>query len=63
MNLSKIFKTPDGLAVDRLIPLDKGRELLLHFDFSRELKVYMNGKELYHYEKKSSTVLYTDFER
>ena len=40
------------MAVARhLIPLDERREPLLHFDFSRKLKVYMNGKELYHYEK------------
>lgn len=52
MNLSKIFKIPDGVAVARhFIPSDEDRDRLLHFDFSGKLKIYMNGKELYHYEK------------
>lgn len=52
VNLGSAFKVPNGVAIARhSIRSDADAEQLLHFDFSGKLKVFLNGKELYYYEK------------
>lgn len=52
VNLSRAFKIPGGAAVARhSIPSDTDTTRLLHFDFTGKLKVYLNSRELFHYEK------------
>lgn len=52
VNLSRVFKIPGGAAIARhSISADADTTRLLHFDFTGKLKVYLNGKELFHYEK------------
>lgn len=52
VNLGRIFKSPDGIAIARhSMASDADKDQLLYFDFTGKLKIYLNGKELYHYEK------------
>ena len=52
VNLARLIKQPDGIAIARhTISAEADDERTLYFDFIGKLKIYLNGKELFHYEK------------
>jgi hypothetical protein len=52
VNLSRYFKKPEGIVIARhFIHTDSAANKLLLFDFSGTLHVWLNGKEVFEYDK------------
>ncbi|MEO5979611.1 MAG: hypothetical protein ABIS36_07635 [Chryseolinea sp.] len=52
VNIAKYIKNPNGVVIAKTtLKADADKDGLLYFDFIGKLKVYLNGKELYYYEK------------
>ncbi len=52
VNLSRYFKMPEGAVIARhTIHCDNDEAKYLTFDFTGTMKVYLDGKEVYNYEK------------
>jgi len=52
VNICRYIKQPDGVVAARhTFNSDTDREAILYFDFAGKLKIYLNGKEVFYYEK------------
>lgn len=52
INISQYFKHPDGVVIAKhKISSSEEKDMLLYFDFCGKLKIFLNGKEVFYYEK------------
>jgi hypothetical protein len=52
VNIARYFENPNGVVIARhSLKADAAKDMLLYFDFVGKLKIFLNGKELFYYEK------------
>lgn len=52
VNISRYVENPNGVIIAKhALRSDADKDMVLYFDFIGKIKIYLNGKELFYYEK------------
>ena len=52
VNISRYVENPTGAVIAKhALPSETEKDMILYFDFIGKLKIFMNGKQLFYYEK------------
>jgi hypothetical protein len=52
VNISRYVPNPNGVIIARhALKAEESKDMILYFDFIGKLKIFLNGKELFYYEK------------
>jgi hypothetical protein len=64
VNISRYIENPNGVIIARhTLKADSKKDLVLYFDFIGKLKIFLNGKELFYYEKYKLDRIFAGTER
>jgi hypothetical protein len=64
VNLSRYIANPTGVILAKhLLKADDEKDMILYFDFIGKLKIFLNGKELFYYEKYKLDRIFSGTER
>jgi hypothetical protein len=52
VNIARYFENPNGVVIAKhALKADQEKDMILFFDFIGKIRIFMNGRELYRYEK------------
>ena len=64
VNIAKYIKDPNGVVIAKhSIKSATEKDMILYFDFIGRLKIYINGKERFHYEKQKLDRIFSGTEQ
>lgn len=64
VNISKYVANPNGVIIAKhALKSDEAKDMVLFFDFIGKLKIFLNGKELFYYEKYKLDRIFSGTER
>jgi hypothetical protein len=64
VNISRYVENPNGVIIAKhALKSDTERDMILYFDFIGRIKIFLNGKELFHYEKYKLDRIHSGTER
>lgn len=64
VNLSRYVPNPNGVVLARhALRSDTEKDMVLYFDFSGKLRIFLNGKEIFYYEKHKLDRIFSGTER
>lgn len=64
INISRYVANPDGVIIAKhALKADEAKDMVLYFDFIGKLKIFLNGKELFYYEKYKLDRIFSGTER
>jgi hypothetical protein len=64
VNISRYIPNPNGVIIAKhALNADNVKDVILYFDFIGKLKIFLNGKELFYYEKHKLDRIFSGTER
>ncbi len=64
VNISRYIDNPNGVVIAKhALPSAAEKDMILYFDFIGKLRIYLNGKELFYYEKNKVDRIFPGTER
>jgi hypothetical protein len=64
VNISRYVANPDGVIIAKhALKAEEEKDMMLYFDFIGKLKIFLNGKELFYYEKYKLDRIFSGTER